>query len=738
MYKLEYNKIPGEWINGLPMGNGRLAAMYWGDNKRDVFSLNHEYLWRGKHRDRKADYAADKLPLLRELLKKRDYFRATVFANTFFAGYGGDSGMEEGRTDKFQPAGDIVFEFDAEAQACRSSLDIETGILSAAREGLVDTKAFCDSGDGLFMAKWSGDMPFSGRLSFVRAEDSDAECSVSCENGGIFFSCAFNGGIEYRAEVRIKTDGTVLPTDGGIAVENATQLIASANVLLCGGDNREYNFDFDALAEKHSEKFKSYMNRMSFEIEADSKAMPTDERIRRIKQGESDVKLQELYFCYGRYLMISSCIAGNLPPNLQGKWNAEIDPPWKSDYHFDINLQMNEWMIEGANLSEFAESLAEFLLTFIESGREAAENLYGCRGIWLPYGGDVWGICTPESFGYCVWVGAAAWVAQALWQHYSYTGDKKYLKEKAYKFFREVALFYEDFLEEDENGIMQIMPSQSPENRFVGAGAVATVGICTSSAIDVQLAYDALGYAVKTAEILGIDKEEAAKWENLRNKLPEFKIGSDGRLLEWNEEFREEQPGHKHLSHLYGLFPSDIFTPEGRKKEYDAAVKSFRYRISHDSGYTGWSRAWISNICARIGDSKEFYKQIEGLLKDFATESLLDIHPDPINPGTAPDIFQIDGNFGMVSAVLEALCGYFDGKAHFLRSLPEQWGSGRLAGLKLPGGHTVSFEWRNGRVTSVTAVMGFAGSLKAVINGEEMLLKGEENSVVNIDFDDNM
>ncbi len=734
MYKLEYNKIPAEWINGLPIGNGRLAAMYWGDNKKDILSLNHEYLWRGKNRDRKADCVADKLPLLRELLKKRDYFRATIFANTFFAGYGGDSGMQDGRIDKFQPAGDIVFEFDKETQNCCSNLDIETGIISGCREDIVNAEFFCDSNDGLLIARWSNDTPFSGNLSFSRVEDAEAECAVTYESETISFHCSFKDGISYRVEVRFKTDGEISPSQDGITIRNAKEVIASANIILNDSDRREYNFDFKSLLENHSKKFKSYMDRMSFEIEAEEKSLPIDERIKKIKRGESDVKLQELYFHYGRYLMISSCVAGKLPPNLQGKWNSEIDPPWKSDYHFDINLQMNEWMIEGANLSEFAEELTDFLLTFIESGREAARNLYGCRGIWLPYGGDVWGICTPESFGYCVWVGAAAWIAQALWQHYIYTGDKKYLGEKAYKFFKEIALFYEDFLEEDENGVMQIMPSQSPENRFVGAGGVVTVGICTSSAIDVQLAYDALGYAIKTAEILGVDKEEAVKWENLRNKLPEFKIGSDGRLLEWNEEFQEEQPGHKHLSHLYGLFPSDIFTPEGRKKEYDAAVKSFEYRMSHESGYTGWSRAWISNICARIGDKEGFYKQIEGLLKDFATESLLDIHPDPLKPGIDPDIFQIDGNFGMVSAVFEALCGYFDGKAHFLRALPEEWKNGHISGLKLPGGHTVSFEWKDGKVTSLEVLMGFSGSLKAVINGEEMLIEGEEEKLINVNL----
>ena len=244
--------------------------------------------------------------------------------------------------------------------------------------------------------------------------------------------------------------------------------------------------------------------------------------------------------------------------------------------------------------------------------------------------------------------------------------------------------------------------------------------------------HDGLSYAINSARILGVDAEEADKWEALRDKLPPFAIGSDGRLMEWNEEFEEEQPGHKHLSHLYGLFPSDIFTPEKRRAQYDAAIKSFRYRMAHESGYTGWSRAWISNIYAHIADKDGFYEQITGLLRDFATESLLDIHPDPQAPKINPDIFQIDGNFGMVSAVNEALCGYFDDKVHILRALPDSWNSGRISGIKLPGGHTLSVEWKNGKASKVEVIMGFEHALTLDIEGKDYLAKGNEGEVVSI------
>lgn len=726
MYKLKYNHIPTEWINGLPIGNGRLAAMYWGDDKKDILSLNHEYLWRGKNRGNVAEEVSDKLSILRELLKKRDYFRATVFANLFWAGH------IPGKIDSYQPAGNLIFELDNSSRGIDSKLDIMSAQIATQRENGIEYNSFCDSNDGCIMTRHKSENKFSGKIYFERTEDKEAQYTSEYREDGFLFKCRFICGIEYEVRVKIRTDGKVTACNGAITIEDANEIVCVANIVMAESDCRIEKTDFDSVFESHEQNFKSYMDRVTFSLDCPDVDDYTDVRIKNIKSGKIDDKLQELYFHYGRYLMISSCICGKLPPNLQGKWNDNITPPWKCDYHLDINLQMNEWMIESANLSEFAESLTDFMLQFIEGGRKTAKNLWGCRGICLPLSSDVWAESVPESFSYAVWIGAGAWMAQSLWQHYIYTGDTDYLRDKAYRFFREVALFYEDFLIEDEDGIMQIMPSQSPENRFKGAGTLAEVGICTSSAIDVQLAYDALGYAISSAKILGIDDKKIVVWQALRDKLPAFAIGSDGRLLEWNEEFEEEQPGHKHLSHLYGLYPSDIFTPEARPTEYSAAVKSFEYRMANESGYTGWSRAWISNIYARTGNSEGFYEQITGLLKDFATLSLLDIHPDPMFPGEKPDIFQIDGNFGMVAAVTEALCGYFDGKAHILYALPESWKNGSVSGIRLPGGHEIAFSWENGDLINLEIIVGYVKKLTVNIKGKDITVSGNKGEKIKI------
>ena len=469
---------------------------------------------------------------------------------------------------------------------------------------------------------------------------------------------------------------------------------------------------------RHIARFSDIMGRLDFALNEEEglSGLPTDERIRRVKEGNADNGISRLCFDYGRYLLVSSSVCGQLPANLQGKWNDSLTPPWNCDYHFDINLQMNYWMAEPAGMPECAEALIRYVRSFLDSGREAAKRLYGCRGIFLPIQTDAWGISTPESYGWAVWIGAAPWIARHLWDHYRYSGDTAYLKNEAYEFFAAVAEFYEDYLQKDENGVYQILPSQSPENSVAEVGCFPVL-IGQSSAMDVQLCFDALTYAIRSAEILGVDGDKAARWKELRDNLPPFAIGSDGRLMEWNREYTEREPGHRHLSHLYGLYPSDLFTPDTRPAQYEAGIRSLRYRLSHGGGHTGWSRAWVSCLAARLGDREGFYEHYSALIKDFATVSLLDLHP--------PRIFQIDGNLGAVAAGIEAVVSYYDDTAHLLRGVPAQWASGHLNGVKIPGGHTVNVSWENGRLSSLSVVMGFEPEARLEWQGKTFTAKGQ-------------
>ena len=249
--------------------------------------------------------------------------------------------------------------------------------------------------------------------------------------------------------------------------------------------------------------------------------------------------------------------------------------------------------------------------------------------------------------------------------------------------------------------------------------------LCQSSAMDVQLCYDALGYAISAAEELDVDSTRVSLWRSIREHLPPFRIGPDGRLLEWDREFPEAEPGHRHLSHLYGLYPSDLFTPETRPEQYQAAIRSLDFRLSHGGGYTGWSRAWVACLKARIGDAEGFYEHFTALIKDFATSTLLDLHP--------PRIFQIDGNLGAVAAGIEALVGFYDGKAHLLPALPKEWAEkGSLKGVRLPGGHLLSFAWENGELTELSVTIGFGETVSLAFNGDVCTLHGRVGETVKL------
>lgn len=729
MEKMHYLTPPSEWMEGLPIGNGRLAAMVWGD-ETDRLTLNHEWLWTGVNRYREVPDAADSLPFLRQLILKEDYFRATAMANALWGGTGGISGLPN-RVDPYQPAGELTFTPDHDAFAGRE-LDIRTGAARVFRASGLTAEFFADCKGSCIAGCWHSPVPFSGTFSLSREAEEGTEITVTANAGTLTLDGTIQGGISFAVRISLETDGRILPQGQSLWVENASCIRAEINMATSvrgiQKELAEHAFplsDYERVKDAHQAKFQELMGRIDFRLEGDEslEELPTDERIRRVKEGAVDNGISRLYFDFNRYLLVASSVCGELPANLQGKWNDSLTPPWDCDYHFDINLEMNYWMAEPADMPECSKTLVRYVLSFLESGRKAAEKLYGCRGVWLPIQTDAWGNSTPESYGWAVWIGAAAWISRQLWDHYRYCGDREYLKNEAYGFFAQVAAFYEDYLQEDENGVFQILPSQSPENPLAAAGCFP-VPIGMSSAMDVQLCYDALTYAISSAEILGIDKEKAALWRKLRDNLPSFAIGSDGRLMEWNREFEESEPGHRHLSHLYGLYPSDLFTPDTRREQYEAAVRSLRCRLSHGGGHTGWSRAWVSCIMARLGDKEGFYEHYTALIKDFATVSLLSLHP--------PRIFQIDGNLGGSAAVLEALVSCYDDTAHLLNALPDQWKNGHLKGVKIPGGHKLDMAWENGGLTRLSVTLGYEGQARLMWKGKVFTAEGTTGEAVRL------
>lgn len=710
-----YKKQAKEWIKGLPIGNGRLAAMVWGDECKDILSVNHEWLWRGVNKDRDNKNVSKHLPEVRKLLEKGDFFRATSLSNTFFGGMGGVSEIK-GRVDAYQPAGDLVFEME-NSKFDKRNLNMKEAVVTVNRRvdnNTVTGNFFAHPEYNLIICRWhSKKEKFSGSFYYTRVEDPQAKENISVDDRKIVFDCAFEGGIEYKTVVNIESDGKSYCDGNKLIVNEASYITAYINVAIGASGMEEEisrypvpDVQWEELLSSHKKAFSKVYGKFRLEIDLPDADKPTDETVKEFKNGAVDPSLMLLLFNYGRYLLISSSISGDLPANLQGKWNEKINPAWDCDYHFDINLQMNYWMAEAANMSESVNTLLKFAESFIPHGRKAAKDLYGCRGIFLPIQTDAWGKATPESYGWAVWIGAAPWIAQHFWWHYDYMGDIEFLEQRAYPFFKEIAAFYEDYLHEDENGILQIMPSQSPENRFEGTG-FWPVSIGISSAMDVQLAYDSLGYAIRAADILGTDAELVKKWSSIREKLPKLGIGSDGRLLEWDVERKEVEPSHRHISHLYGLYPSNIINPLDSPDLYEAAIMSLKHRLMTGGGHTGWSRAWVACIYSRIGDGGNLWNNLHELVKDFISENLLCIYKIYDS-----DIFQIDGNLGAVAAVLESIVQFWGGKTHLLRALPKAWSkSGMVEGLKVPGGHELKMSWKNGEIQNIEIIIGYSGEI---------------------------
>lgn len=691
---------------GLPIGTGRIAAMIVGDAQQERVALNHEWLWRGPNRHREPRKSAHLLPEVRRLLLAGDYVEGGVKANDAFAGGGGIHAKDEPcRVDPYQPAGDLRIQFEhGQATDFRRELDLETAVatISYRADGIQFQRQYLAHLDhDVIFLRLTASAPFAVSLALSRIDDAAASLSLQTQTDCLAMDGVFEEGLGFRVEAAVTACDGELTVDGqALRVADATEVVLALNVGAAATGREPADecasrpaphVPWDVLRASHVSAYRHLYGGMSLRLDLPEPETPTDQRLQAVREGGDDPLLPALYFHYGRYLLIASTATADLPPNLQGKWNEDLDPPWQADYHNDINLQMNHWPAEPGNLADATEPLFRFIERLVPHAQRAASDLYGCRGVWFPIQTDPWDPCTAESYGWAAWIGAAPWLAQHLWWHFEYGQDRGFLRDRAYPFFKEVAAFYEDYLIEDDAGVLQIVPSQSPENRFVGGGDLP-VGIGVSATMDVLLARDALSYALRAAELLDVDADRRGQWQDMLDRLPQLQIGRHGQLQEWNEDFDEVEPSHRHLSHLIGVFPGDSLDPEATPDLWRAAEVALDRRLAAGGGHTGWSRSWVACLYARLGRTDDAWRHLTHLITDFATDSLLDLHP--------PRIFQIEGNFGGAAAVLEMLLQSYHSELHFLPALPAAWPQGAVTGLRARGGFTIDLEWREGRLES--------------------------------------
>ena len=613
------------------------------------------------------------------------------------SGGGGSFAGTTKRVDPYQPAGDVWLEWNTgEVKNYVRSLELDTGLARVEFEaacGRVQQQMFVSCKDDLLVAEMAAENPVDVDVVLNRIDDPRCTITYEREAEGLHMKGSFLEGISFEVCMKIRTDGNWTANGSCVNVKGASRLLL---LLQIGTDAKgvsprlEMTFPekccFDTLFAEHAEKFRTLKGDAVLDVEVEDCDLPTDQRIRLFREG-GDPALPLLYFEYGRYLMVSGS-SGELPLNLQGKWNEELQPPWESDYHLDINLQMCYWFVETLGMQYAADTLFNLIERYVPYGKKMAKNLYGCRGVTMTMQTDVWGRVTPESCGWAVWIGAAPWLGQHMFMHWRYTKDMQFLKERCYPYLKDVAAFYEDYLME-RDGELWILPSQSPENRFEGTGNWP-VSIGMNNAMDIELITELMNSAVECAEILGVDADKAEQWREIADRLPKLSIDSIGRLNEWDKERVEVEPGHRHLSHLYGLYPSQLFEPDSM--EWRAAERSLDERLKHGGGHTGWSRSWVACLMARLGRSEDAWKHFMALIGDFATVSMLDLHP--------PRIFQNDGNMGGTACVCEMLMQSRRGRLLLLPALPKAWKNGSVQNFRAQDGVTVSFAWEDGKLVS--------------------------------------